>query len=76
MKPEHELELSFFEELSSLDDKGKVFLVKDMRDDTIHVKKILSKDVMFQTYTTLCQRLKFRESPKSKLFFPTMSRLS
>ena len=45
MKPEHELELSFFEELSSLDDKGKVFLVKDMRDDTIHVKKILSKDV-------------------------------
>ena len=45
MKPEHELELSFFEELSFLDDKGKVFLVKDMRDDTIHVKKILSKDV-------------------------------
>lgn len=46
MKPEQELELSFFEEISSLDDKGKVFLVKDIRDDTIHVKKILAKDAL------------------------------
>lgn len=43
MISEHELELSFYTELSSLDKKNKVFLVQDSRTDLVYVKKVLPR---------------------------------